>query len=275
MIDINEKFRKITKVLKLEAPFTTDVAIVLGSGLGDFAEKINTIKSIPTASLPGYPASTIEGHKGYIHFAEYKGKKVLLFQGRIHFYEGYALSECILPVHIAYKLGCKNVLLTNAAGGINTNFETGALMLITSVNAMSIKKELSSLLGMISVEQRNNFDRNFPSQHLNDKIRQASLEEKIMLKEGVYWLSKGPMYETPAEIQMAAHFGSDAVGMSTAHEAIYGASVGLNVSAISCITNMAAGISQNKLSHLEVMETANRVKADFERLIKRFIDNII
>jgi purine-nucleoside phosphorylase len=271
MIDINEKFRRLTKNLKLEAPFVPDVAIVLGSGLGDLADRLDTIKSISTATIPGYPVSTIEGHKGFIHFAEYKGKKILLFQGRIHFYEGYHLSDCILPVHIAYKLGCKNVLLTNAAGGINPNFTGGDLMLLTSVNATNLKKEMTQLFGLISVEQRNSFH-NFPSKELNDKIRQASLEEKILLKEGVYWLSKGPMYETPAEIQMAYKFGADAVGMSTAHEAVYGASVGLNVAGISCITNMAAGISATKLSHLEVMDTANRVKADFERLIKKFFE---
>ena len=271
MIDIKEKFRKVIKALKLEAPFAPEIAIILGSGLGDFADKITTVKSISTATLPGYPVSTIEGHKGYIHFAEYNGKKVLLFQGRIHFYEGYLLSDCILPVHIANQLGCKNILLTNAAGGVNYSFSAGDLMIITSVNAMNIKKELTALFGVISIDQKNSF-KNFPSPELNNKIKQASFDEKIPVKEGVYWLSKGPMYETPAEIKMAAMSGADAVGMSTAHEAVYGASVGMNVAGISCITNMAAGISDTKLSHSEVMETANRVKSDFERLIKRFIE---
>ncbi len=271
MINISEKYRKLAKTLKNEAPFVPEIAIILGSGLGDFAEKIETLKSIPTSSLPGYPVSTIEGHKGYIHFAEYKGKKVLLFQGRIHFYEGYPLSDCIVPVHIAYKLGCKNILLTNAAGGVNSSFSAGDLMIITSVNAMNLKMEMTELFGVISIDQKNSFQ-NFPSPLLINKIKQASLEEKIRIKEGVYWLNKGPMYETPSEIKMAAAFGADAVGMSTAHEAVYAASVGMNVAGISCITNMAAGISSSKLSHGEVMETANRVKSDFERLIKKFIE---
>ncbi len=273
MIDINEKFRKVVKSIKNDAPFIPEIAIILGSGLGDFAEKVETVKSISTTTLPGYPVSTIEGHKGYIHFATYKGKKLLLFQGRIHFYEGYSISDCIVTVHIAYKLGCKNILLTNAAGGVNPDFSAGDLMLLTSVNSMSLKKEMMELFGVISVDQKNAF-RNFPSPLLNNKIKAAALEEKILLREGVYWLSKGPMYETPAEVKMASLFGADAVGMSTAHEGVYGASVGMNVAGISCITNMAAGISENKLSHSEVMETANRVKSDFERLIKRFIENV-
>jgi purine-nucleoside phosphorylase len=271
MINLNEKFRSITDALIKEAPFTPDVAIILGSGLGDLADKLVKIKSIATTSLPGYPESTIQGHKGYIHFAEYNGKNVLLFQGRIHFYEGYPLSNCILPVHIAYKLGCRNLLLTNAAGGVNPEFTAGELMLLTSANAMSLKKELTELFGIASFEQKINFY-DFPSESLNKKVRMAANDEKISLKEGVYWLSKGPMYETKAEVKMAALYGADAVGMSTVHEAVYGAALGMNVSAISCITNLAAGISPNKLSHSEVMETANHVKADFERLIKRFIE---
>lgn len=271
MIDINEKFRKLVKTIKNDAPFVPEIAIILGSGLGELAEKLDVVKSIATSSLPGYPVSTIEGHKGFIHFAEYKGKKVLLFQGRIHFYEGYPISDCIVTVHIAYKLGCKNILLTNAAGGVNPNFKAGNLMMLTSVNSLNLKKEMADLFGIISIDQKNAFQ-NFPSKELNSKIIKAALEEKVCVKEGVYWINKGPMYETPAEIQMASKFGADAVGMSTAHEAIYGASVGMKVAGISCITNMAAGISPNKLSHNEVMETADLVKNDFERLVKKFIE---
>jgi len=271
MIDINEKFRKLVKLLKNEAPFVPEIAIILGSGLGDLAERMDIIKSIDTSTLPGYPVSTIEGHKGYIHFAEYNGKKALLFQGRIHYYEGYQLSDCIVTVHIAYKLGCRNILLTNAAGGVNPDFKAGDLMLLTSVNSMNLKKEMNELFGVISVDQINAFQ-NFPSKEMNEKIIKASLEEKVYLRKGVYWFNKGPMYETPAEIKMASAFGADAVGMSTAHEAIYAVLVGMNVAGISCITNMAAGISQNKLSHQEVMETANDVKADFERLVKKIIE---
>ncbi len=125
--------------------------MVLGSGLGDFANSVNTNKTISTSSIPGYPASTVAGHEGKIHFAEFLGKKLLLFQGRIHFYEGYKFSECILPVFISHTLGCKKIILTNAAGGINKNFKPGDLMLALSFNGINIKKELTKLIGFADV----------------------------------------------------------------------------------------------------------------------------
>jgi len=177
----------------------------------------------------------------------------------------------VLPVHIAAKLNCKYLVLTNAAGGVNTNFSPGDLMLAVSFNSINIKKELTDLIGLISFEQQNNF-LNCPSKELNAKIKLAALEERINLREGVYWLTKGPSYETPAEIQMISKFGGDAVGMSTVHEAVYASTVGMKVSSISCITNFAAGLSPQKLSHQEVMETAELVKKDFERLVKKTIE---
>ena len=163
------------------------------------------------------------------------------------------------------------MILTNAAGGVNTNFSPGDLMLATSFNSFNIKKELTKVLGLTSIDNRNDF-LNFPSKELNDKIKLAALEEKIYIREGVYWFTKGPSYETPAEVQMVAKFGGDAVGMSTVHEAIFASVTGLNVASISCITNFAAGLSPQKLSHTEVMETAERVKLDFERLVKKIIE---
>ncbi len=271
MIDLNSKYAALITELKNQSPFEPELAMVLGSGLGGFAKSIETVKSIPTSSLKGYPKSTVQGHEGYIHFSKYGGKNLLIFQGRIHFYEGYKLYECILPSHIAVSLGCKKIILTNAAGGINTNFTPGDLMLIKSTNSINLMMELTEVLGVPTPEEKNNF-LNFPSEYINSKIHEAALDEKIHLKEGVYWFGKGPSYETPAEIKMMAKFGNDAVGMSTVHEAIYAAVKGLEVSAISCITNYAAGISTNKLDHSEVMETAEKVKGKFERLIKRVIE---
>jgi len=264
--DLSEKLDKLNPFGEKEA----DIALVLGSGLGYFAEKVKLILSVPTTELPGYPASTVAGHEGKIHFAEYKGKKLLLFQGRIHPYEGYKIEECVLPVWIAYKLKCKNLFLTNAAGGINFNFKPGDLMLTLSFNANAIKKELTSLIGLADPASKNRLI-GFPSENLNNILKHAALEEKIELKEGVYWYTKGPSYETPAEIRMMRTFGGDAVGMSTAHEAIFASYLGLNVASVTCITNYAAGISQEKLSHAEVTETANMVSEKFERLVKRFI----
>lgn len=273
MINLNAKYRETLETLSKLIPFEPEICIVLGSGLGDFADKVETVKSIPTSTLPNYPISTVQGHHGYLHFSTYKNKKLLIVQGRIHFYEGYSLSQCVLPIHIAEKLNCKNLILTNAAGGVNTNFCPGDLMLAVSLVSLNIKKEITDLIGLTTLDNRNSF-LNFPSEDLNKKIIEAALAEKIHLREGVYWLTKGPSYETPAEIRMISKFGGDAVGMSTVHEAIYASIIGMNVSSVSCITNFAAGLSPQKLSHQEVMETAELVKKDFERLIKKTIELI-
>lgn len=271
MINMNAKYKETVEAITSQIPFEPEICIVLGSGLGDFAEKVETEKSIATATLPNYPVSTVQGHQGFLHFSNYKNKKLLIVQGRIHFYEGYGLSQCVVPVHIASKLGCKKIILTNAAGGVNTNFSPGDLMLATSFNGTTIKSELTELIGLATLEQRNTF-LDFPSKEINQAIIKAALEEKIQLREGVYWLTKGPSYETPAEIKMIGKYGGDAVGMSTVHEAFYASSIGLKAASISCITNFAAGLSEQKLSHNEVMETAERVKNNFERLVKKSIE---
>ena len=270
-VNMNAKFKETVEAVEKQMPIHPEICIVLGSGLGDFAEKVKTLKSISTASLPNYPVSTVQGHQGYLHFSNYGNKKLLIVQGRIHFYEGYGISQCVVPVHVAAKLGCKKIILTNAAGGINTNFSPGDLMLNTSFNGTAIKKEITELIGLGSLENRNMF-LDFPSKEMIQAIRKAALEEKILLREGVYWLTKGPSYETPAEIQMIARHGGDTVGMSTVHEAFYASTMGLKVASISCITNFAAGLSGQKLSHTEVMETAERVKHNFERLVKKSIE---
>ena len=271
MLDLDFKYEKLTNEILKDIPFTPEIALILGSGLGDFAKNVEIVKSIPTSSLDRYPVSTVQGHEGYIHFATHAGKKILIFQGRIHFYEGYKLSECIVPVHISDKLDCKKIILTNAAGGINSHFNPGDLMLITSFLAINLKKELTELIGLSSVDIKNSF-LNLPSKRMNEIIQSAALEEKILLKEGSYWFSKGPSYETSSEIKMLSKMGIDSVGMSTVHEAIYASIRNIEVGAISLITNYAAGISKEKLSHNEVIETAELAKAKFEKLIKKIIE---
>jgi|YelNatPaOPRAMG01_1025707.scaffolds.fasta_scaffold00440_37 purine-nucleoside phosphorylase len=270
MINLNLKYQNLINELNSLFHFSPDMALILGSGLGDFTKKVTIIKSINTSNLPGYPISTITGHEGKIHHAKFHDKNLLIFQGRIHPYEGYHISECILPIFISKKLNSKYVLLTNAAGGINPLFKPGDLMLIDSFNSISIKKELTELIGISSLEGKNNFLK-FPSSSFNESIKNAAIEEKINLKEGNYWYTKGPSYETPAEIKMIAKFGGDAVGMSTVHEAVYSSYLGMKTASVSCITNYAAGISETKLNHAEVTETANKVKEKFERLVKRII----
>ena len=171
---------------------------------------------------------------------------------------------------ITHKLNCPKIILTNAAGGINKLFKPGDLMLATSFNGIMLKKELTTLIGLTSEEGSRNFY-NLPSPYLNKKIIEAAANEKIELKKGVYWYTKGPSYETPAEIRFIAKYGGDAVGMSTVHEAVYSSYLGIETSSISCITNFAAGLTDNKLSHNEVTETANLVQHKFERLIKKII----
>jgi len=215
MVDLSFKYKTLLEFIKSEAPFNPEISIILGSGLGDFADSLTLHKSIFTSEIPDYPVSTVVGHKGKIHFAEYQNKKIILFQGRVHFYEGYNINECIIPVFISHKLDVKNLLLTNAAGGINKNYTPGDLMLATSLNGILIKKELTDLIGLTNQAGKNNFI-NLPSPDFNNLIKSAAEKENIKLKEGVYWYTKGPTYETPAEIRFFAKYGADAVGMSTA-----------------------------------------------------------
>lgn len=181
MIDMNSKYSRTLESVSKEMPFEPEVCIILGSGLGDFAEKVETNKSIATSLLPGYPVSTVQGHQGYLHFSKYKERKLLIVQGRIHPYEGYSLDQCILPVYIAVKLNCKKVLLTNAAGGINKNFTPGDLMLATLLNGSNLKKELEDI-----VEQKKRVKNDWyvavPSTVVNKKIKLAADEEKIDLR---------------------------------------------------------------------------------------------
>jgi len=270
MIDINFLYKDLIKILLDLAPFKPDMAIVLGSGLGDFAHTLDVVKSVDTRELKHYPESTVHGHSNRIHFAKFEDKNLLLFQGRIHFYEGYVLSQCILPVHIAAELSCKKILLTNAAGGINPALIPGSLMLNSSFVSFNLKKELTNLIGLGSVDVKNRF-LDFPSSVFSSLILKAAHQENIKLHEGVYWYTKGPTYETPAEIRMIYKYGGDAVGMSTVHEAVYACCRGMETASISCITNFAAGISQTKLSHNDVTETANKVRSTFEILLKRII----
>ncbi len=273
MVNLDAKHNEIFEFLKSNAPFTPDTAVVLGSGLGNLVKKLKIVSTINVSDIPGYPASTVQGHKGFIHFAESFDEKLLIFQGRVHYYEGYSMSNCLVQVFLAKKLGCKNLLLTNAAGGINSNFAPGDLMLIKSLNYLNIKKELTDVVGLANLEAKNRMP-DFPSSRLNSLIIRAALDENVHMKEGNYWYVKGPSYETPAEIQMMKKLGYDAVGMSTVHEAIYASMIGLEVAGISCITNFAAGLSNNKLSHDEVSATARVAEDKFQRLLLRVFNLI-
>lgn len=270
-IALDKIYSKTIAEFNSRAPFKVDLALILGSGLGDFADSLSPVLSYSVSELPDYPPSTVAGHQGKVHFVEYAGLKILMFQGRIHYYEGYSLHQCLLPVELSYQAGAREIIITNAAGGINANFVPGDLMLTTGFNSMFLQKELAQVIGAGEIAQKDELTAlvEFP---IYQRIKEVARTSQIALKEGVYFYSKGPSYETPSEIRFMRGVGSDAVGMSSVHEGVYAVARGMKPALISCITNFAAGISPNKLCHEEVTETANRVKVQFESLLKRIFE---
>lgn len=248
-------------------------AIILGSGLGDFAKHVEDSKVISYAKIPGFPVSTVEGHDGTLIYGKVEGKEVVLMNGRFHYYEGYTTQEVTFPIRVLKELGVKNLIVTNAAGGVNKDFEPGDFMLINDhinfgFNNPLIGKNEESL-GDRFPDMTYAYDREF-----QDIAKNASEKLGVKLKEGVYFYNLGPTYETPAEVRMISTLGGDAVGMSTVPEVIVARHAGMRVLGISCITNMAAGILEQPLNHEEVVETGKRVKEDFENLVKEILKNI-
>ncbi|MBM4174963.1 MAG: purine-nucleoside phosphorylase [Ignavibacteria bacterium] len=244
-----------------------DISIILGSGLGDFAGQLTKEKSIKTSEIPNYPISTVVGHAGEIILCKYEQKNILLFKGRIHLYEGYNISKIILPTQIAIGMNSNYLIITNAAGGIADGMQPGDLMLITDIFFPHYKSKFTSLGGHIR-----NLNK-LPKELMEIAIK-VSQRENIELKNGTYAFSLGPSYETPAEIQFLKKAGCDAVGMSTVPEIIFSQNSNMKTIGISCITNLAAGISKTKLTHDEVTETANQAKSKFSVLLKEIIKEL-
>ena len=252
--------------------FEPEIGIVLGSGLGDLADKYCDI-AIPYSNIPHFAKSTIQGHKGQLVFADINGRKVVMMQGRNHFYEGHSMSDVTYPIKVMKKLGVKTLILTNAAGAVNKSFRPADLMVITDhINFMGT----NPLIG----RNDENFGVRFPdmsevySKNLIKIVDAAGRLLKLDLKHGVYMATTGPSYETPAEIKMARFMGADAIGMSTVPEAIVANYCGIEVIGISCISNYATGVSTKKLSHEEVIETTDKVKAKFKELVLLLLKNI-
>lgn len=252
--------------------FEPEIGIVLGSGLGDLADKYCDI-AIPYSNIPHFAKSTVQGHKGQLVFADINGRKVVMMQGRNHFYEGHSMSDVTYPIKVMKKLGVKTLILTNAAGAVNKSFRPADLMVITDhINFMGT----NPLIG----RNDENFGVRFPdmsevySKNLIKIVDAAGRLLKLDLKHGVYMATTGPSYETPAEIKMARFMGADAIGMSTVPEAIVGNYCGIEVIGISCISNYATGVSTKKLSHEEVIETTDKVKAKFKELVLLLLKNI-
>ena len=256
-----------------EACGTAEIAVVLGSGLGDYAERLTDAKTIPYADIPHFPVSTVEGHAGNWHAGTLHGKTVYLMQGRFHAYEGYSMEEVTMPIRVMARLGVKTLILTNAAGGINTEFPQGCLMLIDDVINLSGR---NPLIGPNLKE----FGPRFPDMTyaldlaLKQLARDTAKKLEIPLQQGVYCWLTGPSYETPAEIRALRILGADAVGMSTVPEIIVGRHSGMQVMGVSCITNMAAGILDQELDMYEVIETGKRVKHIFAALIDGVIEKL-
>ncbi len=253
--------------------FQPETGLVLGSGLGDFADGIEIRDVVEYSDIEGFPVSTVKGHKGRFVFGYVDSVPVMIMQGRVHYYEGYAMSDVVLPARLMGMMGAKRLFLTNAAGGVNENFRPGDFMMITDHIASAVP---SPLIGANIEELGSRFPdmSEVYSLRLQEVIRRSAEECGIRLQEGVYVQLTGPNYETPAEIRMCRGWGGDAVGMSTACEAMAARHMGLEVCGISCITNLAAGISSEKLDHKEVQETADRVSADFKKLVTRVIINM-
>ena len=257
-------------------PFITTVptvGLILGSGLGDFADTLENRVVIPFADIPDFPQATVEGHVGAFVFGTKQGKPVVALQGRLHYYEGHSQQTITIPVRVMAKLGVKQLILTNAAGGVNLNYYPGDLMLISDHINYSGS---NPLLGQNMPE----FGPRFPdvsdlyTARLRKIITEKAAQNGIALRQGVYMMFSGPNYETPAEVRMARIVGADAVGMSTVPEALVAAQCGMEVLGISCITNMAAGVLNQPLSHEEVIETAAKVHDQFHRLLNLILGTI-
>lgn len=246
------------------------VGFILGSGLGVLADEIEQPIKIKYEEIPNFPESTVEGHAGQLVIGELQGFPVLAMQGRFHYYEGYGLDQVTFPIRVMKELGIEQLVVTNAAGGINPSFSPGDLMLITdhinNVGANPLIGPNDPAYGVRFPDMSTAYN-----QELQEMAKKAAAKLAFSLQEGVYVWNSGPSYETPAEIRMLQKIGGDAVGMSTVPEVIIARHASMNVLGISCISNMAAGIMDQPLSHDEVMETTEKVKEQFLSLLKEII----
>lgn len=259
--------------IRAQDPTDYPLGIILGSGLGALADSLAHPRRLSYRDIPHFPTSSVAGHSGTLVLGQLAGRPTAVMQGRVHYYEGYSPEDVVLPVRVLYRLGVRTLIVTNAAGGVNPEFNPGDIMLIRDhVNFMGF----NPLRGRQAVE----FGPRFPdmsqaySPELADVARDAARDIELPLREGVYLAVSGPSYETPAEIRMFRHWGADAVGMSTVPEAIAAAQSGMRVLGLSCITNMAAGIQAHPLNHEEVIETTNRVREQFVKLLNRILERV-
>ena len=268
-----ERAEHAARTIRARISIEPRIALVLGSGLGGFADDFEDAVRIPYEEIPGFPRSTVEGHEGRLVAGKIDGVPVFAMQGRVHYYEGYALEEVTFPVRTFKLLGIKTLVLTNAAGGINVQLTQGALMVIS---------DHVNLMGDNPLRGPNDerFGPRFPdmsavySPALQELVIEESKSIGVEVRRGIYGGLSGPSYETPAEIHLLRNLGADAVGMSTVPEAIVARHMDMEVLGISCITNMAAGISDEPIDHAEVMATGDRVRGTFTQLLRKVVSAI-
>lgn len=265
-----EKLMKCYEYCRTVTDFRPETGVILGSGLGNYAKNMKVECEIPYGEIPGFPVSTVKGHAGRFLFGYIGEIPVVLMKGRVHYYEGYSMEEVVLPVRLMKLLGIDTLFLTNAAGGINNSFQVGDFMMITDQISSFVPSPLAG-------ENLSELGERFPDMtHIYDKrlqkiIRETAEKEQIAIREGIYVQSSGPNFESPAEIRMFSVLGADAVGMSTACEALAARHAGIRVCGISCISNMASGISDEELDHLDVQAVADQRAEEFERLVTQVI----
>lgn len=273
---VNEATQAIKNLILGKEP---TIGLILGSGLGELAEQVEEAVRISYEDIPHFPVSTVEGHAGQFVIGELAGKTVIVMQGRFHYYEGYAMKKVVFPVYVMRRLGIDSLVITNAAGGMNTSFEPGDLMLISDHINMTGDNPLIGAndpeLGVRFPDMSRAY--HAPYRELAHRVASTMKTEDsraFTIVEGVYCGISGPSYMTPAELSMLAYLGGDAVGMSTVGEVIAAAHCGLKVLGISCITDMAIGESLEPLTHEQVVEVAGRTKPKFMELVKGFIREV-
>lgn len=273
MGEVYEKLIRCYDSVRKQIDFTPQVALVLGSGLGDYAESIRVEATLDYHDIEGFPVSTVPGHKGQFIFGYVGDVPVVCMQGRVHYYEGYPMSDVVLPARLMKLMGARVLFLTNAAGGVQLGMHSGDLMLITGQIASFVP---SPLIGANLDELGPRFPdmSEIYNRDLIQIVRKCAAELSIDLKEGTYLQFTGPAYESPQEVAMARSLGADAVGMSTACEAVAANHMGMKIVGISCISNLACGISPVPLSHKEVQEAADKVAPQFKALVTRTIEEI-
>lgn len=263
---MDHKVRKAMEYVRTVTDFEPKVALILGSGLGNYAGQLDVLCEIPYTEIPGFPVSTVEGHDGRFIFGTVGAVPVVCMKGRVHFYEGYEMEQVVMPTRLMAAMGAKILFLTNASGGLLPEHYAGALSLITDHVSLFVK---NPLIGPNDDEEGPRFPdmTEVYSKELSDEVRKAAKDEGIDLTEGVYAQLTGPSFETPAEIRLLKQLGIGMVGMSTVIEAIVARHIGMQVCGVSLVSNLAAGLSGKALSHEEVQESGRLAEEKFTRLV--------